>query len=321
MKDRMTFNAKMLSMFGMNGAVFGSAIPYYHDAYKYKVLTSDMSSGAGLVRYRQKYPNDFINVGIAEQNLIGVTAGLSSEGFKCIAVAQACFLSMRSFEQIRQYFGYMGNNAIIIGINGGFALTYFGNTHYSIEDLSLMRSIPRMTVLSPADAGEAIKDFEFALEMNAPVYIRLSGTTNMPIVYNEDFSIALDKAKTVFDNGGGITIFATGTMVYNSIKAAKLLGEKGIGAKVIDINTIKPIDKEAIVKEKFCKLIVSVEEHTIIGGLGSALSEILSEEGNMPKLLRIGIDDRFSSVGDYQYLLEQNGLTPSKIAELIEKNL
>lgn len=321
MEEKMKFNAKLFSMFGMNGAVFGNAVPFYHDAYNYKVLTSDMSYGAGLSRYEQKYPADFIDVGIAEQNMLGITAGLASEGIKCIAVAQGCFLSMRSFEPVRQYMGYMGNKAILIGINSGFALTFFGNSHYALEDITLMRSIPGMTVLSPADAGEAVKVFEAALEMNTPVYIRLTGTTNVPVVYPEDYEYTVGKAKKVYDEGDEVVVFATGTMVNNSIEAAKSLTAEGGKISVYDMHTIKPIDVDAIRAAKTAKLIVTVEEHSIIGGLGGAVAEVMAEEGNMPKLLRLGVNDRFSEVGDFNFLLEQNGLTASSIAESIKKLL
>lgn len=321
MEEKMKFNAKLFSMFGMNGAVFGNAVPFYHDAYNYKVLTSDMSYGAGLSRYEQKYPADFIDVGIAEQNMLGITAGLASEGIKCIAVAQGCFLSMRSFEAVRQYMGYMGNKAILIGINSGFALTFFGNSHYALEDITLMRSIPGMTVLSPADAGEAVKVFEAALEMDTPVYIRLTGTTNVPVVYPEDYEYTVGKAKKVYDEGDEVVVFATGTMVNNSIEAAKSLTAEGGKISVYDMHTIKPIDVDAIRAAKTAKLIVTVEEHSIIGGLGGAVAEVMAEEGNMPKLLRLGVNDRFSEVGDFNFLLEQNGLTASSIAESIKKLL
>ena len=321
MEEKMKFNAKLFSMFGMNGAVFGNAVPFYHDAYNFKVLTSDMSYGAGLSRYEQKYPSDFIDVGIAEQNMLGITAGLASEGIKCIAVAQGCFLTMRSFEPVRQYMGYMGNKAILIGINSGFALTFFGNSHYALEDITLMRSIPGMTVLSPADAGEAVKAFETALEMDSPVYIRLTGTTNVPIVYPEDFEYTLGKARKVYDGGNEVFIFATGTMVNNSIEAAKILTSEGSKMSVYDMHTIKPIDAEVIRAAKTAKLIVTVEEHNIIGGLGGAVAEVMAEEGNMPKLLRLGVNDRFCEVGDFNFLLEQNGLTAISIADSIKKAL
>lgn len=312
----------MLSMFGQNGAVFGSALDFYHDKYKIKVLTSDMAYGAGLSRFKQKYPDDFYDVGIAEQNLIGITAGLASEGYKCVATAQSCFLSMRSFEPIRQYFGYMQIPAILIGINSGFALTYFGNSHYALEDLSLMRTVPNLTVLSPADAGEAVKAFEAALKLKCPVYIRLSGTLNNPIVYAEDFEYDYRKANKVFDQGNNVVFFATGSMVYHSIKAAEILNDEGIGAMVIDVHCLKPIDSETILKELAeTKVIATVEEHFTIGGLGTAIAELMNQNQVSGKVLNLGIKDRFCEVGDYQYLLAQNGLTSDKIVETIKQQL
>ena len=318
----MKYNAKMMSMFGQNGAVFGSVLEFYHDQYQIKVLTSDMAYGSGLSRYKQKYPNDFYDVGIAEQNLMGITAGLASEGFKCVATAQACFLSMRSFEPARQYMGYMQIPAILIGINSGFALTYFGNSHYALEDLSLMRSIPNMTILSPADAGEAVKAFEAALQMNRPVYIRLSGTTNNPVVYADDFEYDYKKANVVYNQGNDVVFFATGSMVYQSLKAAEVLKTEGIGVKVMDMHCLKPIDKETILKETAgVKLAVSVEEHFVHGGLGGAVAEVMSSKPATCQLMRLGVQDQFSEVGDYQYLLDQNGLTPDKIAASIKERL
>ena len=322
MDTQFKFNAKMLSMFGQNGAVFGSALDFYHDSYKIKVLTSDMAYGAGLSRFKQKYPEDFYDVGIAEQNLIGITAGLASEGFKCVATAQSCFLSMRSFEPIRQYMGYMRIPAILIGINSGFALSYFGNSHYALEDLSLMRSIPNMTVLSPADAGEAVKAFETALKMNSPVYIRLSGTVGTPVVYADDFDYDYQKANIVFNQGNDVVFFATGSMVYQSIKAAEMLKNEGISAKVIDVHCLKPIDSDTILKELAgARLIVSIEEHFTNGGLGTAISEVLAQNQAATRMLKLGVQDRFCEVGDYQYLLAQNGLSLEKIVDSVIQRL
>ena len=318
MDTQFKYNAKMLSMFGQNGAVFGSALDFFHDEYKVKVLTSDMAYGAGLSRFKQKYPDDFYDVGIAEQNLIGISAGLASEGFKCVATAQACFLSMRSFEPVRQYLGYMSIPVILIGINSGFSLSFFGNSHYALEDLSLMRTVPNMTVLSPADAGEAVKAFEAALNMNTPAYIRLSGALNNPVVYSEDFEYDYHKAHKVFDQGNDVVLFATGSMVYQSIKAAEVLVSEGIGAKVIDIHCLKPVDNETILEELAgTKVIATVEEHFIIGGLGTVIAEVMAQNQVAGKLLKLGVQDRFCEVGDYQYLLNQNSLTFEKIVETI----
>lgn len=321
MSELIKYNAKLFSLFGQNGSVFGNALLALHDKYNVRVLSSDMSVGAGLSKFKSMYPQDFFNVGIAEQNLIGVASGMVSEGMKCIAVAQACFISMRSYEQARQYLGYMKTPLILVGINSGFALTFFGNTHYAVEDIALMRTIPEMTILSPADAGEAVKAMETALQIGGPVYLRLSGTTNNSVVYPLDFEYNHTKSNIVFDNGNDVTIFATGSMVFNSVKAAEMLKEENVNVKVVDIHCIKPLDIGVIMNAKNSKLLVTVEEHSIIGGLGSAVAESISTIGDFNRLIRLGVNDCFSSVGDYNYLLTQHGLTPVAIKNRIIKEL
>lgn len=314
------FNPRVYFRLGQSGSIFGMELMEQAGNYPFKVLSSDMSVVAGLDRFKKEYPDNFYNVGIAEQNLLGVAAGLDSEGFKTIAVAQACFISMRSFEQVRQYLGYMGGKVMCVGINSGFSLTFFGNTHYAIEDMALMRSIPNMTVLSPADAGEAVKLFDAALKVDGPVYLRLSGSLNIPIVYKEDYEIKIGQAITLKE-GEDIAIFATGLMVSNALKAAELLLEKGITASVVDVHTIKPIDKDTILKNCGKKLLVSVEEHNVVGGLGTAIADVLSEQRNSAPLLKLGVQDHFMPVGDYNYLVVQAGLTPEQIAASIENKL
>ena len=314
------FNSRVYFRLGQSGSVFGMELMEQAGNYPFKVLSSDMSVVAGLDRFKKEYPENFYNVGIAEQNLLGVAAGLDSEGFKTIAVAQACFISMRSFEQVRQYLGYMGGKVMCVGINSGFSLTFFGNTHYAIEDMALMRSIPNMTVLSPADAGEAVKLFDAALKVDGPVYLRLSGSLNTPIVYKDDYELSIGKAVTL-RKGNDVAIFATGLMVNNALMAADLLAEKGVSATVIDVHTIKPIEKEAILNNCDKILLVSIEEHNVVGGLGTSIADVLSEQSNTPVLLKIGVQDRFMPVGDYDYLVKQAGLTPNQIAESIENKL
>ena len=314
------FNPRAYYRLGQSGSIFGMELMEQAENYPFKVLSADMSVVAGLDRFKKTYPENFYNVGIAEQNLLGVAAGLDSEGFKTIAIAQACFISMRSFEQVRQYLGYMGGKVMCVGINSGFSLTFFGNTHYAIEDMALMRSIPNMTVLSPADAGETVKLFDAALKVDGPIYLRLSGSLNTPIVYKEDYELTIGKAVTL-QEGDDIAIFATGLMVNNALKAADTLAEKGISATVVDVHTIKPIDKEAIQNNCGKKLMVSVEEHNVVGGLGTAIADVLSEQSHTPVLMKIGVQDHFMPVGDYNYLVEQAGLTPEQIALSIESKL
>lgn len=307
-------NARIYSKLGQSGTVFGAAL--FEVLKKYPeiiVLSSDMSRPAGLDRFKSMYPGLFHNVGIAEQNLIGVAAGLASENKKVIVTAQTAFLSMRSFEQVRQYMGYMRSKIVAIGISSGFALNFFGNSHYSIEDMSLLRSIPGMTILSPSDAGQAAKALEAAVDLDSPVYIRLTGTLNCPVVYYDDSTLKVGESNVLKD-GSDVTIFATGSMVYNSLKSAEILETENVRVKVVDMHTIKPLDTKIIEDCRHSRLFISAEEHSVIGGLGSAISEFISETGKMPPLLRLGVNDRFSSPGDYAYLISQNGLEPGQIA-------
>jgi transketolase len=307
--------AQAYSKLGQSGAIFGMSlldeIKIHPDIF---VLSSDMSRIAGLDRFKTWYPDNFFNVGIAEQNLIGIASGLASEGKTVIVTTQAAFISMRSYEQLRQYLGYMQHKVIVIGTGAGFALTFLGNTHYSMEDISIIRTIPRMTVLSPSDAGQSAKVFEAAVKLNSPVYIRLVGGLNCPVVYKEDYELEIGKSIVIKD-GGDVTVFATGIMVYNSLKAAELLESENLFVKIVDVHTIKPLDVQVIKDSLNSKLFVSVEEHNIVGGLGSAVSEYLAEQGKTAPLLRLGVKDTFSIVGNYEYLLEQHRLLPEQIAE------
>jgi transketolase len=308
-------NARVCSKLGQAGAAFGIALmELQKNKPEICVLSADMSKPVGLDRFKSKYPEMFFNVGIAEQNLVGIAAGMASEGKKVIVTAQAVFISMRSCEQVRQYMGYMRSNIIAVGISSGFALTFFGNTHYAIEDISIMRSVPGLIILSPSDAGQSAKILCAAVEFNGPVYIRLTGVMNCPIVYHEDYEYEIGKGIQLRE-GSDITVFASGSMVYNSLKAADILEEKNISLNVIDMHTIKPLDKEIIKKHLDSKLFVSLEEHNIIGGLGTAISECLSTINDSPYLLTLGVMDKFSEPGDYPYLIEQNRLMPNEIAE------
>lgn len=314
-------NPRILSRLGQSGAIFGMALPeYVSQKEQVKVVSADMSRPAGLDRYKSQYPQNFYNAGIAEQNMMGIAAGLSSEGYKTIAVAQTCFISMRSFEQIRQYMGYMQFPIICVGINSGFSLTFFGNTHYAIEDLALMRTIPNMIVLSPSDSTMAVALFEKALECQSPVYIRLLGGLNIPIIYNDQPEVTFG-GSTILRKGNDITILTTGSMIHQALQVADILSERGIESKVVDMYSIKPIDKELIAKSAEAKLIVTIEEHNIIGGLGGAVAEVLSELNCQTRLLRLGITDKFNQVGDYAFLLEQNRLTKDLLLEDILKEL
>ena len=300
---------------GQAGAVFSMYLPDIIEQHpNLRVLTADMSYIAKLERFKALYPEQFINCGIAEQNMLGVCAGLTSEGFQCVALAQATFISMRSFEQVRQYMSYMQYPIILIGLAGGFQLQFMGNTHYALEDIALMRSIPGIVIMSPADAGEAVKCFDEALKLNKPVYIRFSGDASNS-VFTEDYHFVCGKS-VCLNEGNEVCIFATGAMVERSLKAAHILEDQyNMSVRVVDMHTLSPLDEQAICQAKNFKLIVSVEEHHINGGLGSAIADYVSALQGYPELLKLGVSDKYSDVGDYEYLLKQHRLTPELIAE------
>lgn len=301
-------------------AVFGMYLVDYLSDYNHiQVITADMAANASLERFKMLYPDHFLDVGIAEQNMIGIASGLAEEGFLPIAVAQASFISMRSFEMIRQYLGYMHYNVKIVGLNSGFLLQYMGNTHYCIEDLSLMRNINDMIVLSPSDGISAVLAMDAAIKHQGPVYVRMTGNTQLKPVYQKAFEFKIGK-NIELKKGGDIAIFATGSMVSIALQVATLLEDCGISARVVDVHTIKPLDTDSICQSKKAKLIVSVEEHSIIGGLGSAISEYIASEGGFPKLVKLGIEDQLSSPGDYGYLLDQHRLTVEYIKKDILKS-
>ena len=312
-------NFKLMSMAGQGGSVFGiSLIELINHRNDLIVLSSDMSTPAGLDKFKAAYPDHFMNMGIAEQNMIGTAAGLAEEGYKPICVAQACFITMRSFEQVRQYCGYMQIPMVIIGIGSGVSLQYMGNTHYAVEDLALMRTIPGMEVIAPCDSYEAVLTFEYAVNTNHPVYIRLFGGTAIPAVFNEEKEFKCGKAIKMRE-GKDVQIISTGSMVGNALKVAEDLEAEGIKTSVTDMHTIKPFDSEAIEMDK--KLIVTLEEHNIIGGLGDAVAAFLSQKSTHPKLLKLGITDRFLPVGSYKYLLQQCGLDVESIKKSIIDNI
>ena len=311
-------NFKLMSMAGQGGSVFGiSLIELMNQRNDLMVLSSDMSTPAGLDKFKAAYPVYFMNMGIAEQNMIGTAAGLAEEGYKPICVAQACFITMRSFEQVRQYCGYMQIPMVIIGIGSGVSLQYMGNTHFAIEDLALMRTIPGMEVIAPCDSYEAVLAFEYAVNCKHPVYIRLFGGTAIPAVFNEEKEFKCGKAIKM-RQGKDVQIIATGSMVGNAMKVAEELAAEGIESSVIDMHTVKPLDRDSIDLNK--KLIVTVEEHSIIGGLGSAVADVLSEFSCHPKLLKLGIKDCFVPVGSYKYLLQRCDLDIESIKNEIINN-
>ena len=313
-------DAKLWSRLGAR-ATYGQAIlEMARQRDDFYVMSADLCQSSGLFKFREEFPDRFINSGIAEQNLIGVAAGLAKDGTNIFASSFAPFVTMRACEQVRMNMGYMQLNIKTVGLGSGLIMAQLGNSHYGVEDGSVMRAIPGMTVVNPADGVEIMKTVEAFCDYPHPAYLRLTGGPGLPIVYEEDIDFHIGKAIKLRD-GKDIAIIASGTMVYYAKKAAEILSEKEIDAAVLDMHTIKPIDKEAIDAEMDKQLLVTVEEATIVGGLGSAVAEYLAPQKQKPAQLMLGIKDAFPHAGTYQYLLESCGLTAEQIAVDIEKAL
>ena len=307
-------NIKIWSTIGARATLGIAALELAKEIDNLMVLTCDVSTSAGLDRFRKTFPEKYLDLGIAEQNMIGVAAGLASENFNVITTTFAPFQTMRCCEQIKVNLGYMGQRICMVGIASGLTLGTLGYTHCCIEDIGILRSIPGMIIISPADSLETVKALEAAVKSKNPSYLRLTGSSNNPIVYNEDYEFEIGKSITL-KQGKDITIFCSGTMVHQSLEAAKILESKKVSSKVVNMHTIKPIDKMAIEEACNSSLIVSVEEHNVIGGLGSAISEYKSSLKQAPKQLFLGIKDTYSKGGNYKFLQEKHRLTPEKIVD------
>ena len=305
---------KIWSTIGSRATLGIAALDLAKEIDNLMVLTCDVSTSAGLDRFRKTYPEKYLDLGIAEQNMIGVAAGLASENFNVITTTFAPFQTMRCCEQIKVNLGYMRQKICMVGIASGLALGTLGYTHCCIEDVGTLRSIPGITIISPADSLETVKALEAAVKSENPTYLRLTGSSNNPIIYNKDYEFEIGKSITLKE-GKVITFFCVGAMVHQCLEAAKILESKNISSKVVNMHTIKPIDKVAIKEACNSSLIVSAEEHNVIGGLGSAIAEYKSSLKESPKQLFLGIKDTYSKGGNYKFLQEKHRLTPDKIAE------
>ena len=313
-------DAKLWSRLGAR-ATYGQAIlEMARQRDDFYVMSADLCQSSGLFKFREEFPDRFINSGIAEQNLIGVAAGMAKDGTCIFASSFAPFVTMRACEQVRMNMGYMQLNIKTVGLGSGLIMAQLGNSHYGVEDGSVMRVIPGMTVVNPADGVEIVKTVEAFCDYPHPAYLRLTGGPGLPMVHEDAIDFQIGKAIKLRE-GKNIAIVACGTMVYYAKKAADLLSKKGIEASVIDMHTIKPIDKEALDLEMDKQLLVTVEEASIVGGLGSAVAEYIAPKKQKPAQLMLGIKDAFPHAGTYQYILEQCRLTGEQIAEDIESAL
>ncbi len=296
---------------------YGNALAEFGSDYDFVVLDADLAAATKTAIFKKKFPERFFDCGIAEGNMMCVAAGLAAAGKPVFASSFAMFAAGRAFEQIRNSIGYPHLNVKIGATHAGITVGEDGATHQCLEDIALMRSIPGMVIVNPADAVEARAAVKAALEYNGPMYLRF-GRLAVPVFNDADnYTFELGKGICLKD-GSDVTIVATGVMVDMAIKASELLAAKGISARVINIHTIKPLDKEIILKAAAeTGAIVTAEEHNIIGGLGSAVAEAVCE-GNPVSVLRVGTNDCYGHSGKVPPLLEMYGLTPENIAAKAE---
>lgn len=311
-------NIRMWSMLGESGTAGYVLNELAKDNLNLAVLTSDLCFYSGLERFRTNYPNQFYNVGIAEQNMVAVGAGMSKEGMNVFANTYATFAACRALDQVRVNMGYMQLPVKLIGLAAGLSGGILGATHMSCEDLAIMRSIPNLTVISPADCTETAKVIECVERLDKPVYIRLTSGQRIPTIYKNDYEYVIGKAIKL-QEGNKVLIVATGSMVNTALVASRRLSDNGISCCVVDMHTIKPLDTSLLYNSLNFELIVTIEEHSIIGGLGSAIAELLSEVPNHPPIYKIGINDFYPHAASYEHLLMQCNLTSEQLIQLIAK--
>ena len=282
------------------------------------VLDADLAEATKSVFFKNKFPERFIDCGIAECNMIGVAAGLAACGKIPFANSFAMFSAGRAFEQVRNSVGYPHLNVKVVGSHAGISVGEDGATHQCLEDIALMRSIPGMVVLNPADHYEMQAAVKAAVEYEGPVYLRLGRLAVESFNNSDDYRFEIGKGVTLRD-GSDVTIIATGLMVSRALEAVKELEKDGIDARLVNIHTIKPIDRGIIVKAaKETGRIVTVEEHNVIGGLGDAVCSVLCEEYPAP-VTKIGVNDRFGHSGPAAEMLEVYGLCASHIVEVTKQ--
>lgn len=314
-------NIRTWSLLGPSGAHGSAAMELAETNPKVLMLTADLCFFSGLERFKDAYPEKIYNLGIAEQNMIGIAAGLAKEGFIPFANTYGSFCTSRCADQVRVNMSYMNLPIKMIGLTAGYGAGILGATHMSVEDIALMRALPNITVISPADCTEIVKTILAVAETPEPTYIRLTGPMNTPIVYKDDYDFKIGTAIKI-QEGTDVAIIATGSMVAQSLKVATLLENEGVSCSIINMHTIKPLDIYAVMEanEKH-KLLVTAEEHSVIGGLYGAVAECLCKEEHHKPVLSIGINDFFMHAGSYNYQMTKSGLEPALMKEKIMNKL
>jgi len=283
------------------------------------VLSADLGRSSGLARFKIEFPKQYISVGISEQNLIGVAAGLANEGFKVFVTSFAPFLSMRASEQIRMNLGYMKHKVNVVALGSGLSMGFLGNSHFGLEDIAIMRTIPNLNVTCPADCSELGKILDdYAFNDRGPSYIRLTGIPGSKNLYDKNYAYKFGKNITI-TKGKDILILSHGSVLGQVKLSVEALKKMNISAGLVNVVSLKPIDESIITLFKKYKKIVTIEEHTSVGGLGSIMTEKILKNGIKSRLFSISLPDKFGPTGTYDYLLKYHGLDSENITKKIIK--
>lgn len=306
-----------MAEFGDPRKVFGDALlKAGEENENIVVISADSSKGSGLGPFQERFPHRHFEFGIMEQGVIGFAAGLATTGKIPFVAAIAPFVTARPFEMFRNDLGYMRQNVKVIGRCAGMTYSDLGATHQSLDDVAIIRTIPGVTVVSPGDPVEIKKAVHAIAKHIGPVYMRI-GRSKLPVLFSEDHDFQLGKG-VLMRNGRDVTIVASGTILPNAFEASKMLEKEGIDVRLINIHTIKPLDRKLILKAaRETGKIVTIEEHYLTGGLGSSIAELLSVECPTPMKM-IGVDDQFADTGPYEELLGLYGLKAEQIAKTVK---
>jgi transketolase len=295
---------------------FGEAVTEAAETNKnIVVLSADSSSGSGLGDFKKKFPDRHFEFGIMEQGVTGFACGLATTGKIPVFAAIAPFVTARNFEMFRNDLGYMNQNVKIVGRSAGLTYDQLGSTHHSIDDVAIIRTIPGVTVINPGDPVTIKKAVHAMIEHVGPCYMKI-GSPSMPVLYEEDVNFTLGKG-IVIKEGHDVALIGTGTVLSKAVAASKLLEEAGVSVRLIDMHTIKPLDRDLVLSAaREIGKIVTVEEHFVAGGLGSAIAELCSQEYPV-QIKMIGIGDNFASNGPYEELLGKYGFQPDQIRDTV----
>ena len=308
---------RMMSRMTPNGAFGMAALQLGKTDDKAMFLSADLRTFSGLDSFANEFPDRFYDMGIAEQNMVGVAAGMASEGYHVFATSYATFSSLRSADQVKVNMAYMREPVTLVGLSAGLSVGILGPTHMALEDVAVMNAMPNLVILSPADGLEIFNCVQASAALNSPVYLRLTGGMSCPIVYRGEYPFEIGKAVRLRE-GDDALILATGSMVSCSLKAAELLAQSGKECTVVNVHTLKPFDEECLSNSLRYRRIVSVEEHNAYCGLGGIVASRLAAMSAHPPLLTLGVSGEYPHAGEYQFLLEQYGLTAEKIARSID---